>query len=215
MSDYNPRYGGVGGRVGKDDFSIDGKSWNYRDPMNQAHRDRQRQGWEGRGQDPGARNEHAHDYSNALYDYSYGQARDAAKALGIGNVNSQEETDRIIDYIQNPPKAESEQKDKKDKDKMPKAEAPATPVAPSKEVTEAKERVNAYDAEMKSDRFNAYGPKKSAFAERSSEVYNPNQGFQANQQSTVSTDGNQQAQTFMQGKLNKTKNDFNLQPTLK
>ena len=30
---YNAKYG-IGGRVGKDDFSIDGKSWDYRNPEN-------------------------------------------------------------------------------------------------------------------------------------------------------------------------------------
>ena len=86
-----------------------------------------------------------------------------------------------------------------------------TAAAPSEEVTDAKQRVKAYDPNS----FGAYGPKKSAFAERSAEVYNPNQGFQFNQQSSVSTDGEQKAQTFMQGKVNKTKNQFNFQPTLK
>lgn len=84
-------------------------------------------------------------------------------------------------------------------------------VAPSQEVTEAKQRIKAYDPNS----FGAYGPKKSAFAERSAEVYNPNQSFQPNQQSSVSADGEQKAQTFMQGKVNKTKNQFNFQPTLK
>ena len=85
------------------------------------------------------------------------------------------------------------------------------PVAPSQEVTDARTRAAAYDPNS----FGAYGVKKSAFAERSSEVFNPNEGFQANQQTSVSNSGNQKAQTFMQGKLNKTKNDFNFQPNLK
>ena len=32
---YGERDGGPGGKVGKNQFSIDGKSWNYRDPRNQ------------------------------------------------------------------------------------------------------------------------------------------------------------------------------------
>jgi len=215
MSDYNPRYGGVSGRVDEDDFSIDGKSWNYRDPSNYNSMSRDRsKATGGTGDDD--YNRHASSEFNQLYDYSYGQARDAAKALGIGNVSNKEEADRIIDYIQNPPQAESEQEDKEDKiEDKPKAEVPATPVAPSQEITEARERVNAFNAEMRGDRFNVYGLKKSPFSERSSEIYNPNEGFQANQQTTVSPDGNQQAQTFMQSKLNDTKNKYNFQPTLK
>lgn len=110
MSNYNPRYGDAGGRVGKGDFSIDGKSWNYRDPYNQASRDRQRSGWSGRGQDPGAINDDAQDYANPLYDYSYGQVRDAAKQLGIGNVNKEKEVTSIIDHIQSGSKLKEETK---------------------------------------------------------------------------------------------------------
>lgn len=110
MSNYNPRYGDAGGRVGKDDFSIDGKSWNYRDPYNQASKDRQRSGWEGRGQDPGAINDNAQDFANPLYDYSYGQVRDAAKQLGIGNVNKEKEVTSIIDHIQSGSKLKEEVK---------------------------------------------------------------------------------------------------------
>lgn len=107
----------------------------------------------------------------------------------------------------NEPAKEKENKKDKNKDK-PKTEAP---VAPSQEVTAAKERIKAFN----STDFGAYGPKKSAFSERSSEVYNPNEGFQANQQSSVSIDGNQQAQSFAQSKLNDVKNKYNFQSTLK
>lgn len=107
-----------------------------------------------------------------------------------------------------------EKESKKDKDKnQSKTEAP---VAPSQEVTDAKQRSSAYIDEMlNGDDYGAYGPKKSAFAERSSEVYNSNQGFQDNQQTSVSTDGHQQAQMFAQSKLNDVKNKYNFQPTLK
>lgn len=108
MSNYNPRYGDASGRVGKDDFSIDGKSWNYRDPYNQASKDRQRGGWSGRGQDPGAINDDAQDFANPLYDYSYGQVRDAAKQLEIGNVNQKKEVTSIIDHIQSGSKLKEE-----------------------------------------------------------------------------------------------------------
>lgn len=83
-------------------------------------------------------------------------------------------------------------------------------VPPSQEVTEAKERINAY----KTTDFGAYGPKKSAFAERSSEIYDPNEDFQAYGQSSVTSDGNQQAQAFAKSKLSDVKNKYNFQPTL-
>ena len=107
-------------------------------------------------------------------------------------------------------------KDKKDKPVKKKAEEKAPepkqekPVAPSRQVTEAKERVAAYDPNS----FGAYGVKKSAFAERSSEIYNPNEGFETNQQTTITPDGDQQAQSFAQRKLSDVKNKYNFQPTL-
>lgn len=91
---YNPKYGN-NGRVGKKDFSIDGKSWNYRDPSNIPQRTPVN-----RGED--LVNENAYSMTNPLYDYSYGTVRDAASELGIGNVNSKDEVDRLIEYIQNP-----------------------------------------------------------------------------------------------------------------
>ena len=41
---YDPRRGAVLGRVRKKDFSIDGKSWDYRDPYNQEQLLRQNRG---------------------------------------------------------------------------------------------------------------------------------------------------------------------------
>lgn len=106
-----------------------------------------------------------------------------------------------------------EKKGRKDKNQTTSKAQAAVP--PSKEVTEAKQRSSAYSQELlNGDGYGAYGPKKSAFAERSSEIYNPNEGFQANQQTTVTADGDQRAQSFMQGRLNRTKNQFNFQPTL-
>ena len=105
---------------------------------------------------------------------------------------------------------------KSNKDKNKDKSKTQVSVAPSQEVTEAKQRSSAYREEMlNGNGFGAYGPKKSAFAERSSEIYNPNEDFQANQQSSVSVDGNDQAQSFAQSKLNDVKNKYNFQPTLK
>ena len=106
MSNYNPRYGDAGGRVGKDDFSIDGKSWNYRDPdkYNSKTTDASKSGADN------DYNRHASDKYNSLYDYSYGQVRDAAKQLGIGNVNKEKEVTSIIDHIQSGSKLKEETK---------------------------------------------------------------------------------------------------------
>ena len=85
-------------------------------------------------------------------------------------------------------------------------------IPPSQQVTDAKQRSAAHKEEMlNGNGYGVYGVKKSPFAERSSEIYNPNQSFQ----STVSPEANQQAMSFMQSKLNKTKDQFNFQPTLK
>ena len=88
------------GKFSTDDLSIDGKSFYYRDPFNpeanqQVRADRG--GYDGRAEDN--RNPNAYDYTNPLYDYSYGQVRDAAKTLDIGNVNSQDEVDQLLKQI--------------------------------------------------------------------------------------------------------------------
>ena len=82
--DYNPRYGWGNGRVGKDDLSFDGKSWEYRKPgrtVEDPHLTRPGADYKDEGY-----NEHAQKMLNPLYDYSYGDVRDASKILGIGNV---------------------------------------------------------------------------------------------------------------------------------
>lgn len=102
---YNPRVGTKYGRVGKEDFSIDGKSWEYRNPANfNDGRDR--------ASDNPTYNRDASSMTNPLYDYSYGQIRDAAKELGIGNVDEQAEVDQLLKYIQEGPAKENKDKDK-------------------------------------------------------------------------------------------------------
>lgn len=95
---YNPRIGaGNTGRVRKEDFSIDGRSWDYRDPYNQNEIDRQNTNREkGRF----TTNQNAYEIANPLYDYDYGRVRDAAKALGINNVDEKKEVKDILAYIQ-------------------------------------------------------------------------------------------------------------------
>ena len=107
---YNPRYGLKNtGKVREEDFSIDGRSWDYRDPQNADHIRRQRSGWTGRGMDPGAISKKSYKIANPLYDYDYGTVRDAAKALEIGNVDEQKEVDDILAYIQGSGKAMKEE----------------------------------------------------------------------------------------------------------
>ena len=95
--DYNPRRGaGSSGRVRKEDFSIDGKSWDYRDPYNQRQIDRENIG---REKSNVTINPNNFSIANPLYDYDYGRVRDAAKELGINNVNEQSEVDDILNFI--------------------------------------------------------------------------------------------------------------------
>lgn len=95
---FNPKYGD-NGRVGKDHFSLGGKSWHYRDPENYNDSSG---GRPGEFFDDYDYNSNAIEYINPLYDYDYGTVRDAASVLGIGNVDEQEEVDRLLEYIQNP-----------------------------------------------------------------------------------------------------------------
>lgn len=73
-------------------FSIDGKSWD----------DYKSSTLTGEEYNLGERGPFGKD----LYDYSFGQVRDAAAALGIKNVNSYGETDRILERIRNPVSAQ-------------------------------------------------------------------------------------------------------------
>ena len=85
--DYNPRIG-IRGRVNKDDFSIDGKSWEYRNPDN--FNDGQ-----DRASDKPTYNRDAYSMTNPLYDYSYGQIRDAAKELALATLMNKQ---KLINY---------------------------------------------------------------------------------------------------------------------
>lgn len=110
---YMARVGSMpGGYVGKKDFSIDGKSFEYRNPFNTELYDEDRS------------NPNSYGYTNPLYDYSYGQVRDAAKLEGIGNVDSEDEVKRIIDRIQKLNKPEPTEDKDDDKDKEPAPEKP-------------------------------------------------------------------------------------------
>ena len=106
------------------DLKIDGRSWDYRDPDNYAKIQRDERGDDNpRGfNNTGSGNQDSYEFTNPLYDYSYGQARDAAKELGISNVNKEDEVAQILDYLKNPPVAEAPKKPKdkkKPKNKKP------------------------------------------------------------------------------------------------
>ena len=154
MRNYNPRVGTRNGRVKEDDFSIDGRSWNYRDPYNQEMINRQDMNNE---KPRGERiNDEAYTIANPLYDYSFGQVRDAAKSLGIGNVNEQKEVDSIIKHLQSPtttaassvePKINKNKNKNKNKKQDAKLAAPTEPVNTvlSKEASEANAFVDAHN----------------------------------------------------------------------
>jgi len=104
------------GKVGKNEFSIDGKSFDYRDPRNMKYSDghyADRIGDNGSAEDYGNRN--SYEFTNPLYDYSKGMVRDAAKELGIGNVDEKSEVKQILKYIQNGPSQTKEKKEDKPK----------------------------------------------------------------------------------------------------
>lgn len=149
MRDYNPRVGTRYGRVKKEDFSIDGRSWEYRDPFNEAQIAKQNVNRE-KGRDTVNRN--AYTKANPLYDYSFGQVRDAAKSLGIDNVDKSKEVRQIINRIQNPSfaaAATAQPKKKKNKEnkndtKLGAASAPVDAVL-SKPAAEANAFVEAHN----------------------------------------------------------------------
>ena len=154
--------------VGKEstaDFSIDGKSFHYRDPRNPESNDyaiAQRSGDNGSAEDNVSKN--AYEYTNPLYDYSYGQVRDAAKELDISNVNSQEEVDQLLKQVrgENTPKAE-EFKDDFIKEKV----KPKKPVyGPKKSFTYSPDTQAAFDREE--ERTAQYNSQPSSSSQTSS-----------------------------------------------
>jgi len=164
-SSYNPKYG-INGRVQKDEFSIDGKSWNYRDPSNTQYSDghiADRIGDDGSAEDYGNRN--SYDYTNDLYHYSYGQARDAAKAKGITNVNSKEDVDSLIDYMQNGPEKDTSLDDRYAtadqlnslQDSIQQRSEQAGPTEISSTLTNAQSGVDNYDQDKGRQGANIFG----------------------------------------------------------
>ena len=129
-----------GGPNSTEGFTIDGKSWEYRNPANFND-------GKDRASDKPTYNRDAYSMTNPLYEYSYGQVRDAAGSLGIENVDEKDEVDRIIGRIQSPPAPAMEQPQKPEKDDV-KLAAPTKPVKTvlSKEAAEANAFVDAHNS---------------------------------------------------------------------
>ena len=114
---YNERLGKWGGQVKEGDFSIEGKSWRYRDPeYDFANNNRLDRGNpRGYGFNP-----YAKDKYNDLYDYEFDVVRKAGKELGIDDVDTKKEVRQIIKHIENPkPEGEKEPKTKYEPSPLP------------------------------------------------------------------------------------------------
>ena len=84
--------------------------------------------------------------TNPLYDYSYGQVRDAAKAVGIKNVDEKKEVNSILDYIQNSKTEEPEsQKEIKQEPKVKDAK-PGPAIDLRQDTAESKQIIENYNA---------------------------------------------------------------------
>ena len=84
--------------------------------------------------------------TNPLYAYSYGQVRDAAKAVGIQNVDEQKEVDSILDYIQNPKTEEPESQEPVEKQPTVKDAKPGPAIDLRQDTAESKQIVDNYNA---------------------------------------------------------------------
>jgi len=198
MQDYNPRVGTQFGGVKKEDFSIDGRSWDYRNPYNQAQIDSQNVNREKGRRDTVSEN--AYSIANPLYDYSFGQVRDAAKAEGIDNVDKQHEVDSIINRLQNPPTAATSTKTKKNKNKNKNNTSLAAPTAPVETVlSKPAAEANAFVEAHNSMTFGNTNPLAGIAASNQAGVRSPEAGdFKRNFQLNLGTgDGN--ALTFTEG----------------
>ena len=126
---WDAGYGG-NGRVGEDEFSIDGRSWAYRDPKNSRYFDK---GAESRSRFT-RKNENSYDMTDPLYNYSFGEVSRAGRDLGITNVKEQDDVDKIMGYLgegyvhkRDAPPAEAEPEPEGD----PVSEAPPAPTGTS------------------------------------------------------------------------------------
>ena len=126
----------------KEEFklSIDGRSFDERDPRNFNA------GYKKGTAGDHTYNRHANDMTNPLYDYSYGTVRDAAKAVGIKNVDEKKEVNSILDYIQNPKTEETKPQEPVEKQPTVKDAKPGPAIDLRQDTAEAKQIVDNYNA---------------------------------------------------------------------
>ena len=136
-----------------DYVSIDGRPLAYRDPNNQAMIDSQIAGddyFDGVRRES-IKNKHSYGGFNKLYDFSYGDIDNAAKALGYKNINDLDEVDAVYDYMTTPRLSQAdfdEYKDSIPKEAPPAAEdevKPAAPVEPPTLSDRTKEAIEYVD----------------------------------------------------------------------
>ena len=194
---YNPKYG-IGGRVTKDDLSIDGKSWNYRDPANVQENANRRQD---------DNNPNSYNYTNPLYDYSYGAVRDASEAVNVTNVNSKGDVKQLLDYLQKGPedKPTEAPKEAPIADKKQVDAPPAKPYEQSPELTEAKERVKVWENSNAGTDPSPFGGKRLDFK---SMVF----GDGSNSDASAQPSSEDKAQSQLEEFKNRLKERVNFQP---
>jgi hypothetical protein len=126
----------------KEEFklTIDGKDFDYRDP-----RQTNTATYYSKGNKEES-NPNAYNMTNPLYDYSYGQVRDAAKAVGIKNVDEKKEVDSILNYIQNPKTEEEKPQETIDQKPTVKDAKPGPAIDLRQDTAEAKQIVENYNA---------------------------------------------------------------------
>jgi len=195
---YNPKYG-IGGRVTSDDLSIDGRSWDYRDPQNKkesAHR----------AMDD--KNPNSYDYTNPLYDYSYGAVRDASEAVNVTNVNSKGDVKQLIDYLQKGPEDKpAEVKVLPVTDKKEVDAPPPKPYEQSPELTEAKERVQVWEDSNAGTDPAPFGGERLDFKSMVFDV-------DSNNGASAQTSSGEKAQSQLEVFKNKLKNRLHFRPVL-
>ena len=130
------------------DVTYDGRSRSYRDPgnFNSGGRSSRGEGF--------TENRHADEMLNPLYKYSEGAVRDAAGHLGIGNINSQKEVNKITGYLQQPRTVQAAEPKKQKNQQKSQDVSLAAPVAPaepqksvlSREAAEANAFVDSHNS---------------------------------------------------------------------
>ena len=98
--------------------SFDGKSYDYRDPDNQAMIDEQVRGddaYDGVSRDK-IKNQHSYNLFDPLYAFGEGEINMAGQALGIKNIDDPEEVDRMLEYLYKPKSFAEEAKEAEEKE---------------------------------------------------------------------------------------------------